>query len=309
MIFTPLIAGPIVRYQTVEDEINNRKENFDLFVCGLRRFIVGLAKKVIIANNVGAIATLIYSGDMAVYGTQYYWLAAVSYALQIYFDFSGYSDMAIGLGKMFGFNFLENFNYPYISTSITEFWRRWHISLSTWFRDYVYIPLGGNRVKKSRWLLNILIVWGLTGFWHGAEWNFIAWGLYYAALLILEKLFLHKLLNKLPKFLCWIYTMVIVLIGWVLFNLTEPTKIIQALIQMFSFNFTNTEAALMANTDIVYALIYVPLGLICMLPWKNKINVLKIPVWITNAVCLVLLAVCIVFIIGSTYNPFIYFRF
>ena len=307
--FPQLIAGPIVRYQTVEDEINNRKENFDLFVCGLRRFIVGLAKKVIIANNVGAIATLIYSGDMAVYGTQYYWLAAVSYALQIYFDFSGYSDMAIGLGKMFGFNFLENFNYPYISTSITEFWRRWHISLSTWFRDYVYIPLGGNRVKKSRWLLNILIVWGLTGFWHGAEWNFIAWGLYYAALLILEKLFLHKLLNKLPKFLCWIYTMVIVLIGWVLFNLTEPTKIIQALIQMFSFNFTNTEVALMANTDIVYALIYVPLGLICMLPWKNKINVLKISVWITNAVCLVLLAVCIVFIIGSTYNPFIYFRF
>ena len=305
--FPQLIAGPIVRYQTIEDEINARKESLDDFVCGLRRLIVGLAKKVIIANNVGAIAVMIYSGDAKIYGTQFYWLAAIAYALQIYFDFSGYSDMAIGLGRMFGFHFLENFNYPYIATSITDFWRRWHISLSTWFRDYVYIPLGGNRVKKYRWLLNILIVWALTGFWHGAEWNFIAWGLYYAALLICEKLFLHKLLKKLPKFLCWIYAMLIVLVGWVMFNLTEPAAIIHALSQMFSFRYTDITTAVIANTDIVYALIYVPLGLVCMLPWKNK--PFRIPDWLSNIVCLALLAICIVFLIGSTYNPFIYFRF
>lgn len=307
--FPQLIAGPIVRYQTVEHEINTRKESLNDFVYGLRRFIIGLSKKVIIANNAGAIATLIYSGDVKIYGTQFYWLAAVSYALQIYFDFSGYSDMAIALGKMFGFNFLENFNYPYVSTSITEFWRRWHISLSTWFRDYVYIPLGGNRVKKLRWLFNILVVWALTGFWHGAEWNFIAWGLYYAALLILEKLFLHKLLEKLPKILCWFYTMVIVLIGWVMFNLTEPSAIIHALSQMFSFNFTGISTAVTSNTDIVYALFYIPLGLICMLPWKNRINTAKIPEWMINIICIILFVICIIFIIGSTYNPFIYFRF
>ncbi|MBQ7328694.1 MAG: MBOAT family protein [Oscillospiraceae bacterium] len=305
--FPQLIAGPIVRYQTIEDEINARKESLDDFVCGLRRFIVGLAKKVIIANNVGAIAVMIYSGDAKIYGTQFYWLAAIAYALQIYFDFSGYSDMAIGLGRMFGFHFLENFNYPYIATSITDFWRRWHISLSTWFRDYVYIPLGGNRVKKHRWLLNILIVWALTGFWHGAEWNFIAWGLYYAALLICEKLFLHKLLKKLPKFLCWLYAMLIVLVGWVMFNLTEPAAIIHALSQMFSFRYTDITTAVIANTDIVYALIYVPLGLICMLPWKNK--QFRIPDWLANMICLALLAISIVFLVGSTYNPFIYFRF
>ena len=305
--FPQLIAGPIVRYQTIEHEINTRKETLNNFIYGIRRFIIGLAKKIIIANNVDAIAKIIYSGDTEIYGTQFYWLAAIAYALQIYFDFSGYSDMAIGLGKMFGFNFLENFNYPYISTSITEFWRRWHISLSTWFRDYVYIPLGGNRVKKSRWLLNILVVWGLTGFWHGAEWNFIAWGLYYAVLITCEKLFMHKFLEKLPKFLCWVYTMVIVLIGWVMFNLTEPTAIIQALSQMFSFNYTDITTAIIANTDIVYAVIYIPMGLICMLPWKNKH--IKMPNWILNMMCIILLLICIVFLIGTTYNPFIYFRF
>ncbi len=307
--FPQLIAGPIVRYQTVEEEIHTRKETLDGFVRGLRRFIIGLAKKVIIANQVGAIATLIYNGDISAYGTQFYWLAALAYTLQIYFDFSGYSDMAIGLGRMFGFHFLENFDYPYIASSVTEFWRRWHISLSTWFRDYIYIPLGGNRVKKAKWLLNILIVWALTGLWHGAEWNFIAWGLYYAVLLILEKLFLQKLLKKLPKILSWFYTMVIVLIGWVIFNLTDPAAILQALSQMFRFRFTELSAAVIANADIVYALIYVPLGLICMLPWKKKVDISKLPEWLINAACLILFAICVIFIIGSTYNPFIYFRF
>ena len=307
--FPQLIAGPIVRYQTVEKEIHSRQETLDDVVYGLRRFIIGLSKKVIIANNAGAIATIIYSGDVNVYGTSFYWLAAMAYALQIYFDFSGYSDMAIGLGRMFGFHFLENFNYPYVSTSITEFWRRWHISLSSWFRDYIYIPLGGNRVKKRRWLLNIFIVWALTGFWHGAEWNFIAWGVYYAILLTFEKLFLHKLLDHLPKFLGWIYTMVAVLIGWVLFNLTEPSAIYQALSQMFGFHSTDVSMAAIANTDIVHALIYIPLGIVCMFPWKNKRIVAKIPEPVLNLACLLLLGICFVFILGSTYNPFIYFRF
>ena len=197
--FPQLIAGPIVRYETVEQEILERRESIDDVAAGLRRFILGLAKKVILANNIARIAETIYAGDSAVYGTALYWLAAVAYALQIYFDFSGYSDMAIGLGRMFGFHFLENFDHPYTALSITDFWRRWHISLSTWFRDYVYIPLGGNRVKKSRWIRNILVVWALTGFWHGAQWNFLFWGLYYGLLLLAEKLFLGRLLERLQE--------------------------------------------------------------------------------------------------------------
>ena len=197
--FPQLIAGPIVRYQTVEEEIRNRRENWDDAVYGTRRFIVGLAKKVLLANNMAKLAELVYTSGAQGLGTSAYWLAAVGYTLQIYFDFSGYSDMAIGLGRIFGFHFLENFNYPYLSRSITEFWRRWHISLSTWFRDYVYIPLGGNRVKKSRWVFNIVVVWALTGLWHGAEWNFVLWGLYYAAFLLLEKFLLGRVLERLPS--------------------------------------------------------------------------------------------------------------
>lgn len=309
--FPQLIAGPIVRYQTVEEEIHTRQETLADFTCGLRRFAVGLAKKAIIANNVGAIAASIYSGDSTIYGTGWYWLAAVAYALQIYFDFSGYSDMAIGLGRIFGFHFLENFNYPYIATSITDFWRRWHISLSTWFRDYIYIPLGGNRVRKSRWIFNICVVWSLTGFWHGAQWNFLLWGVYYAVLLLLEKLVLHKLLEKLPKFVGWLYTFVLVLISWVLFNLTDFSQMLAALRQMFSFRFHSPMPGLFADTTLLNAVLYVPLGILCMFPWAKKIK-LKETVWtdlLKNIACLVLIAVSIVFIIGSTYNPFIYFRF
>lgn len=179
--FPQLIADPIVRYETVEQEIRERQVTMDDLAQGFRRFVVGLAKKLLLANQVAQVATIVYSGNPANYGSLMYWLAAIAYTLQIYFDFSGYSDMAIGLGRMFGFHFLENFNYPYISLSVTEFWRRWHISLSTWFRDYVYIPLGGNRVSRGKWVRNILVVWGLTGLWHGADWNFLLWGLYYAA--------------------------------------------------------------------------------------------------------------------------------
>ena len=309
--FPQLIAGPIVRYQTVEDEIRNRQENLDEIVEGTKRFIQGLAKKVLLANNVAAIAELIYAGDKSIYGTAMYWVAAVAYTLQIYFDFSGYSDMAIGLGRIFGFHFLENFNYPYIARSITDFWRRWHISLSTWFRDYIYIPLGGNRVKQSRWIFNLLVVWGLTGFWHGAQWNFIFWGLYYGALLLLEKLFLQKFLDKLPAVLQWLYTMFIVVIGWVLFNLTDPAVLFSALRQMFTLQKTNWMAVFAADTDILFALLWIPLSVLFMFPLGAKLP--KKDSWVAEAFSMlcygVLLVVCLIFIISSSYNPFIYFRF
>ncbi len=309
--FPQLIAGPIVRYETVEEEIRERKESTEEFSLGLQRFIRGLAKKVIIANNVAIIPTIVYAGNAQTYGSAMYWLAALGYALQIYFDFSGYSDMAIGLGRMFGFHFLENFNYPYIATSVTDFWRRWHISLSSWFRDYIYIPLGGNRVKKARFVFNILVVWCLTGFWHGAEWNFIIWGLYYGLLLLCEKLLWGKYLENLPKVIRWVYSMFFVLIGWVIFNMTDVAAIGKAMQVMFSFMPTDLAGVITADTDILRALIYVPLGVICMLPWKNKV---KLPDNApTQAVVMVLhialLAVSVIYTISSSYNPFIYFRF
>ena len=310
-LFPQLIAGPIVRYQTVAKEIGQRHETMDDVEYGTKRFIRGLAKKALLANNIALIAEIIYAGDPAVYGTGMYWLAAVAYSLQIYFDFSGYSDMAIGLGRIFGFHFLENFDHPYTSLSITEFWRRWHISLSSWFRDYIYIPLGGNRVSKTRWIMNILIVWGLTGFWHGAQWNFFFWGIYYGILLLLEKLFLAKYLEQLPKLLRWFYAMVIVVIGWVLFNLTEPAQLMQALTWMFTWHPTNWIDVIAADTNILFGLLWIPLGLIFMLPIREKLHVKDtLPMKaISFAVYGVLLAVCIIFVISSSYNPFIYFRF
>ena len=310
-LFPQLIAGPIVRYKTVEEEILTRKETFNEFVEGLKRFILGLAKKVIIANNVASISVMIYEGSPEVYGTFMYWIAAIAYALQIYFDFSGYSDMAIGLGKMFGFHFLENFNYPYIARSITDFWRRWHISLSTWFRDYIYIPMGGNRVKKGRFIFNILTVWALTGFWHGAQWNFIIWGVYYGVLLLFEKLVFGKVLEKLPKAIQWIYSMFFVLIGWVLFNLTDSGDLAAALSMMFSLSPTDFGAVVAANADILTAFVYIPLGIIFMLPVYQKIKSAKSTAGliIRNVCYIVLLLICITYTLSSTYNPFIYFRF
>ncbi len=309
--FPQLIAGPIVRYQTVAKEIGQRHETMDDVEYGTKRFIRGLAKKVLLANNIALIAEIIYAGDPAVYGTAMYWLAAVAYSLQIYFDFSGYSDMAIGLGRIFGFHFLENFDHPYTSLSITEFWRRWHISLSSWFRDYIYIPLGGNRVKKSRWIINILIVWGLTGFWHGAQWNFFFWGIYYGVLLLLEKLFLAKYLERLPKVLRWLYAMIIVVIGWVLFNLTEPDKLLDALTWMFTWHPTNWIDVIAADTDILFGFLWIPLGLIFMLPIREKCHfgdsvLMKALGFVVYGA---IFFVCIIFVISSSYNPFIYFRF
>ena len=302
--FPQLIAGPIVRYQTVEEEIGCRRETLDDAAAGMQRFIVGLAKKVILANGLGSLSEAVYAGDPAVFGTAIYWLAAVAYALQIYFDFSGYSDMAIGLGRMFGFHFLENFNHPYRATSITDFWRRWHISLSTWFRDYIYIPLGGSRVSRGKHIRNILIVWGLTGFWHGASWNFLLWGLYYGLLLLLEKFVLEKLLTRLPTLCRWLYTMILVLIGWVLFNRTDFSQMALALKIMFCPSATDWIGAVAANSQLLLGLIYLPLGVLACLPWK-----LQLPRWVQHGLSLCLLGICVILILSSSYNPFIYFRF
>lgn len=312
--FPQLIAGPIVRYQTIEDEILGRKETWEDIVAGSKRFMVGLAKKVILANNIALAGNIIYAGDPPIYGAFLYWVAAAAYALQIYFDFSGYSDMAIGLGRIFGFHFLENFRYPYISTSITDFWRRWHISLSTWFRDYIYIPLGGNRTAKWKWIRNIFVVWALTGFWHGAQWNFIFWGIYYCALLLLEKVFLGKWLQKLPKGIQWIYTMFFVLIGWVLFNRTEMSQLSVAFSTMFSFTPTDWTQVIAADASLVSPLLFMLLGILCMFPISEKIHAWKgsqtaVFTAVSNVAYFALLLLSIVMIISSSYNPFIYFRF
>ncbi len=311
--FPQLIAGPIVRYKTVEQEICCRNETLDDVVIGLKRFIIGLAKKVIIANNVSKIAVIVYAGNASDYGTTLYWIAAIAYTFQIYFDFSGYSDMAIGLGRIFGFHFLENFNYPYVSLSITDFWRRWHISLSTWFRDYIYIPLGGNRTSTIRWIFNILIVWALTGLWHGANWNFVIWGLYYAALLLIEKLFLNKIIDKMPRIIKWLYAFFFVNIGWVIFNLTDFNKMTAALQTMFTLSPTNWMNVISANSSILNAIMYLPIAFLFAFPvFKNlnsKIKENNFIIIIKNIGYLIVFGLCITYILSSSYNPFIYFRF
>lgn len=233
-LFPQLIAGPIVRYRDVAEQLVNRRETLEMFTRGVKLFMVGLAKKVIIANTMGTLTTNIFAtiDENGVVGT---WVGMIAYTFQIYFDFSGYSDMACGLGNMMGFEFLKNFNYPYIAKSITDFWRRWHISLSTWFKEYVYIPLGGNRKGVKRQILNLLIVWGLTGLWHGAAYNFVLWGLYYGLLLILEKFVLKKFLDRLPSFVQHIYTLFIIIIGWGLFYFTDVGQLGEFMVDLFNF--------------------------------------------------------------------------
>ena len=313
--FPQLIAGPIVRYETIENELKNRTHTFNKFVFGLKRFIIGLGKKVILANNLAFVADqIIDSGNIGNYGTIIAWIAMFAYALQIYYDFSGYSDMAIGLGKMFGFTFLENFNYPYISKSITDFWRRWHISLSSWFRDYVYIPLGGNRVKKSRWVFNIMVVWMLTGLWHGASWNFVLWGLYFGIILLIEKFFLHKILDKLPNILRWLYSVILIIVGWTIFRNEDITLVLDLLKKMFIFEKTNWLDFIRMNYHLINYVLYFVLGIICMFPFFGKFiekNQEKegIMHFLSNAFILFIFVLCILFLIKSSYNPFIYFRF
>lgn len=306
-LFPQLIAGPIVRYSTIEKQLENREYSINKFSLGVRRFVIGLGKKVLIANVIGTLVnTFFISEDKSIL---FYWLYAIGVMLQIYFDFSGYSDMAIGLGKMFGFDFLENFNYPYIATSITDFWRRWHISLSSWFRDYVYIPLGGNRVSKIKWIRNIMVVWILTGLWHGAEWNFIIWGIYFGILLIIEKLFLLKKTEKIPKFLKVIYTLFLVMISFIIFNGNEIIENIKGLFGIGNISFISKESIYYLKSYFIVILI----GIIGATPiMKNIVKKEKIKK-ITNILepiyLFSILLLSTSYIIDGSFNPFLYFRF
>lgn len=309
-LFPQLIAGPIVRYRDVADQLVNRRETMDLFSKGVNVFLVGLAKKVLIANPMGTLNTAIFAttDENGVVGT---WIGIIAYSFQLYFDFSGYSDMACGLGNMLGFEFLKNFDYPYISKSVTEFWRRWHISLSTWFKEYVYIPLGGNRKGVKRQVINLLIVWGLTGIWHGASWNFVLWGLYYGIMLIVEKFLLKKLLDKLPSFVQHIYTIFIIIIGWGLFYFTDMSQLGVFLINLFDFS-----KGICGEQALTLILQYLPVLLVAgfaSTPVATKIYKKienKKHIWILQTLfCAVILVLCTASLVSSSYNPFLYFRF
>lgn len=313
-LFPQLIAGPIVRYTTIEDELKNRTHSFDKFAYGVNRFVVGLAKKVILANNLGMIVDIMTkSNEKSVLS---YWMVAIFFSLQIYYDFSGYSDMAIGLGRMFGFDFLENFNYPFISKSIKEFWRRWHISLSSFFRDYVYIPLGGNRVSRGRWIFNLLIVWSLTGLWHGDSWNFILWGLYFALLLIIENLFLQNILSKLPALIQHIYAKFFIIISFVIFNNENIKDLWSSLYNMFNFRGLD----LYNDFSTYYLKSYTVLLIVSVIGatpiLKNIIQKInknvtgqKVISIINPILNIVLLVVVTAYLIDGSFNPFLYFRF
>lgn len=311
-MFPQLIAGPIVRYADVQDQLAERSVTTADFSEGVMRFVVGLGKKVLLANQMGAVWSDIYAlgGDVSALMA---WTGAIAYTFQIYFDFSGYSDMAIGLGRMFGFKFPENFRYPYQSVSITDFWRRWHITLSTWFKEYLYIPLGGNRRGLARQALNLLIVWSLTGFWHGAGWNFVMWGLYYFVILFIEKLFLLKALDKLPKFFRHVYALVLIIIGWVIFASDDVSVLLPYLGSMFGAN------GAIGGMDVYTLLTKAVLLIICCiasteLPKKLFLSAAgamneKAAFTLKSVLMIALLAMSMILLIGDSYNPFLYFRF
>lgn len=306
-MFPQLIAGPIVTYATVEKELNHREVTFEDFGLGAMRFIEGLGKKVLIANNIGLLWDQILNtpiNNLSIIGA---WLGAISFGLQLYFDFSGYSDMAIGLGRMLGFCFPENFNYPYIAKSVSDFWRRWHMTLTGWFREYVYIPLGGNRVSKPRFYLNILIVWFLTGFWHGAGWNFILWGLFFAVLMIIERSFLLKYLERLPSFISRFYLLFVVTISWVLFAHDSLEQAISYLKVMFGIG-TNS----FINTPSLYAItnfyVLIIIGIVFATPLMNNLKA-RLNEWVVFAFYVVTLFLSTAYLVDATFNPFLYFRF
>ena len=306
-LFPQLIAGPIVQYKSVAEQLEGRRETLEKFVSGIQRFTVGLAKKVLLANAIGELwDASIAAQDLTAAGA---WLGLIGYAFQLYFDFSGYSDMAIGLGRMLGFEFLENFRYPYISRSVVEFWKRWHISLTTWFREYVYFPLGGNRVSRAKWVRNILIVWLLTGIWHGAGWNFLLWGLYYAVWMLAERLFLGKWLEKLPGALRHVYTMLVVLLGWALFAVEGLDRLAVFLGTLFG------GGELWAAVDGYHLRSYLPLLVILTVAstplMKNLWERLgeRAKSVLTPALVLAALVLCTASLVDASYNPFLYFRF
>lgn len=308
-LFPQLIAGPIVRYKDIENELYNRNIDIKTFSNGIKRFIIGLSKKVLIANVLGGIIK-----DLITETIVSSWLKPILYTLQIYFDFSGYSDMAIGLGLMFGFHFLENFNYPLIASSITDFWRRWHISLSSWFKDYIYIPLGGNRTSKLKWLRNIMIVWGLTGFWHGADWNFIIWGLYFGIILIIEKLYLKKYLDK-TKILKYFYVTFLVIISFLIFSTENTNDIIINLKNMFNLSnisFINQETLYHLKSNLILIII----SIIGATPFikiiKEKLEqtkIKKVMDVLEPIIYMILLILVTAYLIDASFNPFLYFRF
>jgi len=307
-LFPQLIAGPIVRYVDVARELEHRSHNWENISYGLRRFLVGLGKKVILADNFALLMKLFReSGQTSVV---FYWMYAIAFMLNIYFDFSGYSDMAIGLGRIFGFHFLENFNYPYLSKSITEFWHRWHMSLGSWFRDYVYIPLGGNRVSRGRWIFNILMVWMLTGAWHGAAWNFVLWGLLYAVFLLIEKWV--PALQKLPAFLRHIYVLLVVMLGFVLFNAESISQAGSDIAALFGFGGLPLMTAETMYYLKSYGLLFV-LGFVGATPvvklGARKLSETRAGPWLELLAMIILLLVCTGYLVDGSFSPFLYFRF
>ena len=318
-LFPQLVAGPIVRYSDISKDLNHRTHNVDKVYEGIYRFIIGLSKKIILANNLGIIWISIKTTPFNSLSNLTAWLGIICFTLQIYFDFSGYSDMAIGLGKIFGFEFLENFNYPYISQSASEFWRRWHISLGSWFRDYVYFPLGGSRRGNVRTYINLFIVWFLTGFWHGASWTFIAWGLYFGLLIGMEKSYLGKLLNKVPRFVRHIYLLLVVMIGWVFFRADSFSYSIEFIKNMFFMGTNVIFDGVAASYINDYWFVLVLSMIFCMpiVDWfRRKIEVANDKIlesnisYVLNSVVYTGILLIVIFkLVNSTYNPFLYFRF
>lgn len=313
-MFPRVTQGPIVRYADVEPQLTKRKESLNLFGNGMMYFVRGLAKKVLLANNIGALYTAVSGMQLGEFSAVTAWLGAIAYTFQIYFDFSGYSDMAIGLGRMFGFNFMKNFDYPYISKSVTEFWRRWHISLGTWFREYVYIPLGGNRVSVPKHIRNILVVWFLTGLWHGASWNFVVWGMYYGLILLFEKYILVKVSDKLPAAVCHIYTMLFVIIGWVFFfspDLSYALKYIGVMFGIGASGFCDQTAIYYLLTNLLLFIILtagsmpVVHELFKIMVFRPKRKRIRTAV----VIYILMFLVSVAYLVTSTYSPFLYFQF
>lgn len=315
ILFPQLIAGPIVRYNDIIQQFKFRKESFELFFSGVQRFILGLFKKVVIANGCGLIIDTMLTSEISDLGSSAAWLGIICYAFQIFFDFSGYSDMAIGIGRMFGFDILENFNFPYVARSVQDFWRRWHISLSSWFKDYVYIPLGGSKRGNVRTYSNLFIVFLLTGFWHGATWSFVFWGLFHGSFLIIERLFLGKFLSKTPSFFGWFYTMIVVLVGWVYFRIPEFNQANEFIAQMFSFKDKKLDSYLdYLDEDKLFVL---TLAVVFSIPWSKVLQKLKIQklfdnnlfVFSRSILLFVLFFYTILLLTANSYSPFIYFNF
>ena len=308
-LFPQLIAGPIVRYVDVARELDNRTHSWENVALGLRRFLVGLSKKILIANQLGELTEIFRTcGEKSVL---FYWMYAIAFMLHIYFDFSGYSDMAIGLGRVFGFHFIENFNYPYLSKSIGEFWRRWHMSLGSWFRDYVYIPLGGNRIKPARWVFNTLVVWMLTGLWHGAAWNFVLWGLLYAVFLMIEK-WGKPVIEKMPSVLRRIYVLFIVMIGFVLFNAVDLNQALSDIGGLFAFG----SLPLVTESTLYYLRSYGVLFIAAFIGATpllrdvgNRLSEKKIGAILEPILLIAALLLCTGYLVDGSFNPFLYFRF